>query len=75
MIVNNLPRYMKEGGYTFRQVQAGTGLPYATVYRHCAGRSRMIDFDTLNVLCAFFDKTSGEVLEYRRSVAEPQVAA
>ena len=64
MIRSKIRDKLRERGETYRTVQTGTGLPYATVFAHCSGRAQMMDFRVLNQFCRYLDTTVGDLLEY-----------
>ena len=58
------------------EAQRLTGLAYSTINEMCNNRTRRIDFDTIDTLCASLGCTVADVIEYlpdqRRASASPR---
>jgi Predicted transcriptional regulator len=64
-IVSHLPILMaKRKVKNINRLAAETGVSSTTLYRLYDGTNTRIDYDTLIKLCAFFNCTVGELLEY-----------
>ena len=70
MIVNQLRRLAFDRGSSLRAVAIQADISYPAVQRFAAGKTKGIDFETLDKLCALFGVTPCELLEYRPEATE-----
>ena len=63
-----------QGALTLRQIADDTGLATSTLTGLTANRARRVDYDTLNVLCKYFDCRPCDILEYVEDDEEEEEA-
>lgn len=49
---------------TFTEIEAVTGITRKTLAKLYNGEGKGIDYDTINTLCAYFNCSIGDLLEY-----------
>jgi putative transcriptional regulator len=71
VLINRVSRLMGERRLTIEDVAQGAGLNRRTVHDLYHDKSRRIDLETLNKLCAYFDVDTQQVLEWQRAGDDP----
>lgn len=64
MIINKLSEIMGRNRLSVRDVVRGTGLAINTVSGLYHDKSKRVDIETLDRLCAFFNVGVGDILTY-----------
>ena len=64
MIVNRVSRLLGDRRESVADLARGAGLAYKTAHEMYNGKSRRVDFETLDKLCTYFGVGVGGILEY-----------
>ena len=65
VLVNRLSRLMGERRLNIAEVARGSGVSYRALYDLYHDRTRRIDFETIDRLCAYFKVGTEQILEWQ----------
>ena len=71
MLVNRLSRLIGNRRLSVSEVAVGSGVSRRALHELYHDKTKRIDLDTLNKLCAYLDVTPAEIFEYRRHGDDP----
>lgn len=75
MIVNHLPKILRDCGWTPYRLAKETGKHYRVISRLVKSEKPSIGFDLLDCLCRVLKRQPGELFSYKRDAPGRQAAA
>jgi putative transcriptional regulator len=64
MIVNHLSRLLGERRVSVSELQRQSGVPYNSLHQLYHRRTKRLDFETLDAICAALGCSVGDILEH-----------